>query len=87
MFANGPPCTNAGVCSSVWIRFEKTGTGFSFSNYNAHEMLNTVRYAERIYYDKKRDWNKMIERAMTQDFSWMNSARQYEDLYRSLIGE
>ena len=33
------------------------------------------------------DWNKMIERAMTQDFSWMNSARQYEDLYRSLIGE
>lgn len=67
--------------------FEKTGTGFSFSNYNAHEMLNTVRYAERIYYDKKRDWNKMIERAMAQDFSWMNSARQYEDLYRSLIGE
>ena len=51
------------------------------------EMLNTVRYAERIYYDKKRDWNKMIERAMAQDFSWMNSARQYEDLYRSLIGE
>ena len=50
-------------------------------------MLNTVRYAERIYYDKKRDWNKMIERAMAQDFSWMNSARQYEDLYRSLIGE
>ena len=67
--------------------FEKTGTGFSFSNYNAHEMLNTVRYAERIYYDKKRDWNRMIERAMAQDFSWMNSARQYEDLYRSLIGE
>lgn len=49
--------------------------------------MNTVRYAERIYYDKKRDWNKMIERAMAQDFSWMNSARQYEDLYRSLIGE
>ena len=21
MLANGPPCTNAGVCSSVWIRF------------------------------------------------------------------
>ena len=29
--------------------FEKTGTGFSFSNYNAHEMLDTIRYAERIY--------------------------------------
>lgn len=67
--------------------YEKTGTGFSFCNYNAHEMLNTIRYAERIYYDKKRDWNKIVERAMSQDFSWKNSARQYEDLYRSLIGE
>ena len=67
--------------------FEKTGTGFSFTNYNAHEMLNTVRYAERIYYDKKRDWNKIVERAMSQDFSRQNSARQYEELYKSLIGE
>lgn len=67
--------------------FEKTGTGFSFSNYNAHEMLNTIRYAERIYYDKKRDWNKIVERAMNKDFSWKNSAKQYQELYKSLIEE
>ena len=67
--------------------YEKTGTGFSFTNYNAHEMLNTVRYAEHIYYDRKRDWNKMVERAMEEDFSWGNSAIQYQNLYASLIGE
>ena len=61
--------------------YEKTGTGFSFSNYNAHEMMGTVRYAEQIYYDKKRDWNKIVERGMEKDFSWNNSARQYEKLY------
>ena len=61
--------------------FEKTGTGFSFMNYNAHEMLGTVRYAERIFYDKKRDWNKIVERGMQKDFSWNNSARLYEQLY------
>lgn len=61
--------------------YEKTGTGFSFANYNAHEMMATVRYAEKIYYDKKRDWNKMVERAMTKDFSWKNSAKQYEEIY------
>lgn len=71
----------------AYNEYEKTGTGFSFTNYNAHEMLNTIRYAEQIYYDKKRDWNKMIERAMAQDFSWNNSTRQYEALYRDLIGE
>ncbi len=64
--------------------YEKTGTGFSFTNYNAHEMLGTIRYAEQIYYDKKKDWNKIVERAMAQDFSWNNSARHYEELYNSL---
>lgn len=64
--------------------YEKTGTGFSFTNYNAHEMMATVRYAERIYYDRKRDWNKMVERAMGQDFSWGNSAKQYEELYDNM---
>ena len=57
--------------------FEGTGTGFSFVNYNAHEMLATIRYAESVYYDKKREWNKMVDRAMAADFSWNNSARQY----------
>ena len=64
--------------------YEKTGTGFSFMNYNAHEMLGTVRYAERIFYDKKRDWNKIVERGMQKDFSWKNSAKQYEELYDSM---
>lgn len=68
----------------AYNEFEKTGTGFSFSNYNAHEMMNTVRYAERIYYDKRRDWNKIVERAMLKDFSWNNSAKQYEELYDNL---
>ena len=61
--------------------------GVRLINYNAHEMLGTIRYAEHIYYDKKRDWNKIVERAMEQDFSWKNSAKQYETLYKELIGE
>ena len=68
----------------AYNEYEKTGTGFSFMNYNAHEMLGTIRYAERIYYDKKRDWNKIVERGMKRDFSWKNSAKQYEDLYESM---
>jgi len=66
--------------------YEKTGTGFSFSNYNAHEMMATVRYAEKIFYDNKRDWNKIVDRAMAKDFSWQNSALQYQELYDWLIG-
>ena len=65
--------------------FEETGTGFGFTNYNAHEMLSAIRYAESVYYDKKRSWNKMAERAMKEDFSWKNSAKQYEELYDKML--
>ena len=66
--------------------FEHTGTGFSFMNYNAHEMMATVRYAEKIFYDKKREWNRMVDRAMAKDFSWKTSALQYQEMYDWLIG-
>lgn len=66
--------------------YESTGTGFSFMNYNAHEMLNTIRYAEHIYYDKKREWNKIVDRAMAVDYSWTVSAKKYQEMYDWLIG-
>ena len=67
--------------------YEGTGTGFSFANYNAHEMLSIVRYAKHIYYNKKREWNKLVDRGMAMDFSWKSSAKKYEDLYRNMLGE
>ncbi len=64
--------------------YEGTGTGFSFRNYNAHEMMDTIRYAKDIYYNHKREWNKLIDRGMECDFSWRNSAKKYEELYESM---
>ena len=49
-------------------------------------MMACIRYAEQIYYDKKREWNKMIDRAMAADFSWKESAKHYQDMYDWLIG-
>lgn len=66
--------------------YESKGTGFSFANYNAHEMLAAVRYAEQIYYDRKREWNKIVDRAMAADFSWEVSAKKYQEMYDWLIG-
>ena len=61
--------------------YESTGTGFSFANYNAHEMLGTIRYAKDVFQNRKREWNKIIDRGMAMDFSWNNSALKYQDLY------
>lgn len=64
--------------------YESTGTGFTFRNYNAHEMLDTIRYAKSIYYNNVREWNKMVDRAMLTDYSWKHSAVEYKQLYYSL---
>lgn len=66
--------------------YEHTGTGFSFANYNAHEMLGAIRYAMRIYHAYREDWHGIMRRGMEQDFSWNASAREYERLYERLTG-
>ncbi len=70
---------------SPYNAFENEGTGFSFMNYNAHEMLKTIRYAEAIYFNKKREWNKIIDRGMATDFSWHVSAKKYQEMYDWII--
>lgn len=64
--------------------YENYGTGFSFTNYNAHEMLATIRYAKSVFFNRKREWNKLVDRGMAVDYSWRTSAREYEELYRRL---
>ena len=49
-------------------------------------MMHAVRYAEQVYYDDKKAWNKMVERAMKADFSWKVSAGKYQEMYDWLIG-
>lgn len=65
-------------------RFEQTGTGFSFANYNCEEMLDTIFYAEKVFYDEHDSWNALVKRGMEKDYSWDNSAQQYELLYESI---
>lgn len=65
--------------------YEDRGTGFSFTNYNAHDMLYVLRYAVKTYYDKMEQWNGIVERAMSADYSWAMSASKYEALYKKLL--
>jgi glycogen/starch synthases, ADP-glucose type len=59
------------------------GNGFSFTNYNAHDMLHTIRRALSVY-KRKTLRNKIVKAAMSYDFSWQNSAKKYMELYYSM---
>ena len=66
-------------------KFTGEGNGFSFYPYNASDMAYTIRMALGYFADKK-VWNKLVTNAMKLDFSWKNSAEEYNNLYKNLIG-
>ncbi len=61
------------------------GDGFSFGNYNAHEMLDAIRRALSVYNDKDA-FLQMQRRAMEKDLSFDKSAVSYASLYLAMLG-
>ncbi|NLW43531.1 MAG: glycogen synthase GlgA [Tissierellia bacterium] len=68
----------------AYNKYTGEGTGFSFSNINAHEMLDTVKIATEIYGDKKA-FQGIIKSAMKKDFSWDMSCDLYLKYYDRII--
>jgi starch synthase len=62
------------------------GNGFTFTNFNAHDMLFTIDRA-LSYYKDTASWNKLVESVMQMDFSWARSAKIYQQLYADLVKE
>jgi starch synthase len=60
------------------------GNGFVFASYDAAHLVKAVTRAVKHYEDPK-GWQKIIKRAMKQDFSWESSADHYIKLYQQLI--
>lgn len=61
------------------------GTGFSFANYNADELLDCIDNALTVWEKKQPAWKKLQQSAMSADFSWRASANKYRQLYRNLL--
>ena len=73
-----------GLRDSVFDSGLGEGNGFTFSNYNAHDMLHAMERAVEGYQDKD-GWAILRRRAMECDYSWKRSAGEYIDLYKELL--
>ncbi|MGL5615945.1 MAG: glycogen synthase GlgA [Sarcina sp.] len=69
---------------SPYNKYDITGNGFSFANYSAQELINTIEESVRTYY-RKSEWNEIIKNAMSSENSWNKSAMEYKKLYESLM--
>ena len=60
------------------------GNGFTFRNFNAHDMLFVINEALNLYRDKD-EWGKLMHKAATTDFTWKASAKRYDELYADML--
>ncbi len=61
------------------------GNGFLFPDYNAHDMMYTLKKALTLFRDFN-SWKALMQNAMNTDYSWARSAKEYKALYERLIG-
>lgn len=59
------------------------GNGFVFPNYNAHELLFTMKRALSLFKDLTA-WKALARNAMETDYGWSRSAQEYRALYEGL---
>ena len=59
--------------------------GFLFNNYSAETLRETVEKAVHIWRHEKKHYHEMVENALSTDFSWDKSAKEYLRLYEKLI--
>ncbi|WP_096436225.1 glycogen synthase GlgA [Alteribacter populi] len=59
------------------------GNGFSFNNYNAHDLLETLRYSLKVFHDPVQ-WIQLLKNVNKSQYSWKDSANEYAQLYEEL---
>lgn len=58
------------------------GTGFLFSQYDAGALLSSLDKALDSY--QQPAWPTLVQRALSQEWTWTKSAQQYHGLYKAL---
>ncbi len=78
-----------GLIDTVQNFDEKTGegTGFVFEKYNVTSLIGELKRAVSIFVEKPETWTKIMKNGMKRDFSWLNSAKNYIELYNKIVQE
>ncbi len=67
-------------------KYTGEGNGFGFMNYNAHELLFTIKDALSYYHDHD-TWKQIVKQAMKANHGWEKSSKAYLDVYAKVLGK
>ncbi|KAA5539327.1 glycogen synthase GlgA [Roseiconus nitratireducens] len=62
-----------------------TATGFHLSEFSPDGLDEAIGRALQMRYHEKKNWDDLVARAMSMDWSWRKSAIQYVELYENAI--
>jgi starch synthase len=86
-YGGAPVVRRTGGLADTVTEFDparRVGTGFMFDAFTAEALLAAVRRAASTYRQPS-VWKALVRNAMTEDFSWDASAREYVTLYRKAL--
>lgn len=66
-------------------QYNGCGTGFSFTNYNAHNLKDVMFLAINLYMNNRTQFDSLVKQAMEKDYSWNQSAKTYLELFKNLV--
>lgn len=83
MFYGTPPIAHktGGLADSI----NDGKNGFLFNHYTSESLLEKVKFARDIWKNDRPRYDMMVEAAISTDFSWQRSAKEYIDLYSKLL--
>ena len=73
-----------GLKDSIHDSLDGWGNGFTFSKYEAADMVGSLKRAIGGYWNKD-GWKKLVCRAMQSDNSWARSAGDYLNVYQDTV--
>ncbi len=75
-----------GLSDTVYHYNEETGegNGFVFEHYSSDGLMWAIDEALKVYGKGSTYWNKIVENALRSDNSWVNSAKEYIELYEKI---
>ena len=63
----------------------KEGVGFKFYDATPNALYNTLKWAIDTYYNNKEDFKLMQKRAIQKRYSWIDSAKEYQEISKKIL--
>ena len=66
-------------------RYAKQPNGFTFNTPDNKGVLSLLERAFGLFFEKPKEWQELVQRAMKTDLSWDASAIKYLELYKQIM--